>query len=173
MAGQRGLATTGRSAHEQSQKLERLCRYIARPAISEKRLSLSPQGAIGTGDGLAAVASAPLDLGLSDLLINILSGAVLDHVAGGGLDPLIDEHLWGGLIDPILSIAPLIDPIKPVVSLSVNPLTIDLGQSTLISASATDNQGVISLLVTAAGQAVRTGSLKKSRRYPMAYKQTA
>jgi len=129
--------------------------------------------AIGTGDGLAAVASAPLDLGLSDLLINILSGAVLDHVAGGGLDPLIDEHLWGGLIDPILSIAPLIDPIKPVVSLSVNPLTIDLGQSTLISASATDNQGVISLLVTAAGQAVRTGSLKKSRRYPMAYKQTA
>jgi len=30
-------------AHE-SQKLERLCRYIARPAISEKRLSLSPQG---------------------------------------------------------------------------------------------------------------------------------
>ena len=114
-----------------------------------------------------------MDLGLSDLLINILSGAVLDHVAGGGLDPLIDEHLWGGLIDPILSIAPLIDPIKPVVSLSVNPLTIDLGQSTLISASATDNQGVISLLVTAAGQAVRTGSLKKSRRYPLAYKQTA
>jgi len=30
-------------AHE-SQKLERLCRYSARPAISEKRLSLSPQG---------------------------------------------------------------------------------------------------------------------------------
>jgi len=29
-------------AHE-GQKLERLCRYIARPAISEKRLSLSPQ----------------------------------------------------------------------------------------------------------------------------------
>jgi len=32
-------------AHE-SQKLERLCRYIARPAISEKRLSLSPQGKV-------------------------------------------------------------------------------------------------------------------------------
>ena len=30
-------------AHE-SQKLERICRYIARPAISEKRLSISPQG---------------------------------------------------------------------------------------------------------------------------------
>ena len=30
-------------AHER-QKLERLCRYIARPAISEKRLSISPQG---------------------------------------------------------------------------------------------------------------------------------
>jgi len=29
-------------AHER-QKLERLCRYIARPAISEKRLSISPQ----------------------------------------------------------------------------------------------------------------------------------
>ena len=28
------------------QKLERLCRYIARPAISEKRLSLSPQGRV-------------------------------------------------------------------------------------------------------------------------------
>jgi len=32
-------------AHE-SQKLERLCRYIARPAISEKRLSLSPRGRV-------------------------------------------------------------------------------------------------------------------------------
>jgi len=32
-------------AHE-GQKLERLCRYIARPAISEKRLSLSPQGKV-------------------------------------------------------------------------------------------------------------------------------
>ncbi len=28
----------------EGQKLERLCRYIARPAISEKRLSISPQG---------------------------------------------------------------------------------------------------------------------------------
>jgi RHS repeat-associated protein len=110
--------------------------------------------AIGAGDGLNAVASGPMNLGLSDLLINILSGAVLDHVAGSGLDPLIDEHLFGGLIDPILSITPLIDPIRPVVSLSVNPLTIDLGQSTLISASATDNKGVVSLLVTAAGEAI-------------------
>ena len=32
-------------AHE-GQQLERLCRYIARPAISEKRLSLSPQGKV-------------------------------------------------------------------------------------------------------------------------------
>jgi diguanylate cyclase (GGDEF)-like protein len=32
-------------AHE-SQKLERLCRYIARPAVSEKRLSISSQGRV-------------------------------------------------------------------------------------------------------------------------------
>ena len=32
-------------AHE-SQKLERLCRYITRPAISDKRLSISPQGRV-------------------------------------------------------------------------------------------------------------------------------
>ena len=32
-------------AHE-GQKLERLCRTIARPAISEKRLSISPQGRV-------------------------------------------------------------------------------------------------------------------------------
>ncbi|HUF81464.1 MAG TPA: transposase [Burkholderiales bacterium] len=32
-------------AHE-SEKLERLCRYIARPAISEQRLSISPQGRV-------------------------------------------------------------------------------------------------------------------------------
>ncbi len=32
-------------AHE-SEKLEKLCRYITRPAISEKRLSLSPQGRV-------------------------------------------------------------------------------------------------------------------------------
>ena len=32
-------------AHE-SEKLERLCRHIARPAISEKRLSIAPQGRV-------------------------------------------------------------------------------------------------------------------------------
>ena len=32
-------------AHE-SQKLEKLCRYITRPAISEQRLSISPQGRV-------------------------------------------------------------------------------------------------------------------------------
>ena len=32
-------------AHE-SEKLEKLCRYITRPAISEKRLSISPQGRV-------------------------------------------------------------------------------------------------------------------------------
>ncbi len=37
-----GVAT---EAHE-SHKLERLCRYITRPAISEKRLSISPQGRV-------------------------------------------------------------------------------------------------------------------------------
>ena len=37
-----GVAT---KAHERD-KLERLCRYIARPAISEKRLSLTAQGKV-------------------------------------------------------------------------------------------------------------------------------
>lgn len=32
-------------AHE-GERLERLCRYIARPAISEQRLSISPQGRV-------------------------------------------------------------------------------------------------------------------------------
>ena len=31
---------------DQRQKLERLCRYISRPAISEERLSLTPNGNI-------------------------------------------------------------------------------------------------------------------------------
>jgi len=38
-------AAVAAEAHE-GQKLERLCRYITRPAISEKRLSLSPQGRV-------------------------------------------------------------------------------------------------------------------------------
>jgi hypothetical protein len=29
---------------DERQKLERLCRYISRPALSEKRLSLTPNG---------------------------------------------------------------------------------------------------------------------------------
>jgi hypothetical protein len=45
-------------AHE-CQKLERLCRYIARPAISEKRLSISAQGtAVRTQDPVEDRASA-------------------------------------------------------------------------------------------------------------------
>jgi len=38
-------ASVAAEAHE-SQKLERLCRYITRPVISDKRLSISPQGRV-------------------------------------------------------------------------------------------------------------------------------
>ena len=37
-----GVATKAR----ERDKLERLCRYIARPAVSEKRLSLTAQGKV-------------------------------------------------------------------------------------------------------------------------------
>jgi hypothetical protein len=49
------------------QKLERLCRYIARPAVSEKRLSLTPSGNIRYqlktpyNDGTTQVIFEPLD----------------------------------------------------------------------------------------------------------------
>lgn len=47
-AGKVGGFSLHAEAHEGA-KLERLCRYIARPAISEKRLSISPQGRGATG----------------------------------------------------------------------------------------------------------------------------
>ena len=53
--------------HE-SDKLERLCRYIARPAISEKRLSLTSTGKVryepktAYKDGTSYVFFTPLDL---------------------------------------------------------------------------------------------------------------
>jgi hypothetical protein len=41
------------------QKLERLCRYISRPAVSEKRLSVTPSGNIRYDvNGITSVASA-------------------------------------------------------------------------------------------------------------------
>jgi len=49
------------------QKLERLCRYISRPAVSEKRLSLAPNGNIRYRlktpykDGTTHVIFEPLD----------------------------------------------------------------------------------------------------------------
>jgi hypothetical protein len=52
---------------DQRQKLERLCRYISRPAISEKRLSLTPNGNIRYHlktpyrDGTTHVIFEPLD----------------------------------------------------------------------------------------------------------------
>jgi hypothetical protein len=52
---------------DQRQKLERLCRYISRPAISEKRLSLTPNGNIRYQlktpyrDGTTHVIFEPLD----------------------------------------------------------------------------------------------------------------
>jgi hypothetical protein len=53
-------------AHERD-KLERLCRYIARPAVSEKRLSLTAQGKVRYElktpyrDGTTHVIFEPLD----------------------------------------------------------------------------------------------------------------
>jgi hypothetical protein len=52
---------------DQRQQLERLCRYISRPAISEKRLSLTPNGNVRYQrkapyrDGMAPVIFEPLD----------------------------------------------------------------------------------------------------------------
>jgi len=54
-------------AHERK-KLERLCHYIARPAVSEKRLSLTPNGNVRYQfktpyrDGTMHVIFEPLDL---------------------------------------------------------------------------------------------------------------
>ena len=51
----------------QRQEIERLCRYISRPAISEKRLSLTPNGNVRwqlktpCRDGTTHVLFAPLD----------------------------------------------------------------------------------------------------------------
>jgi hypothetical protein len=53
---------------DQRQKLERLCRYISRPAIAEKRLSLTPNGNVRYQlktpyrDGTTHVIFEPLDL---------------------------------------------------------------------------------------------------------------
>ena len=53
-------------AQERS-KLERLCRYISRPAVSEKRLSLTPNGNVGYQlktpyrDGTTHLIFEPLD----------------------------------------------------------------------------------------------------------------
>jgi hypothetical protein len=52
---------------DQRRKLERLCRYISRPAIAEKRLSLTPNGNVRYQlkrpyrDGTAHVIFEPLD----------------------------------------------------------------------------------------------------------------
>lgn len=59
-----GVATRG---HDR-RKLERLCRYIARPAVSERRLSLTPSGRVRYQlktpyrDGTTHVIFEPLDL---------------------------------------------------------------------------------------------------------------
>ncbi len=52
---------------DERKKLERLCRYISRPAVSEKRLSLTPNGNVRDElktryrDGTAHVIFEPLD----------------------------------------------------------------------------------------------------------------
>jgi hypothetical protein len=57
--------------------------------------------AIGAGDGLVAVAAAPMDLGLTDLLIGILSSAVIDHVASGSLDPIATRVAAASTTPPV------------------------------------------------------------------------
>ena len=52
---------------QERQKLERLCRYVSRPAVSEKRLSITPNGNIRYRlktpyrDGTTHVIFEPLD----------------------------------------------------------------------------------------------------------------
>ena len=109
---------------------------------------------LAASDGLVAIATNPGAVGVSQVMANLLAASVLDAAVGSAVSPLIDAPLWGALVSPVLSIAPLLDPTPPVVNLRVNPRTIDLGQSTEIEASATDNREVVSLTVAAAGMPV-------------------
>ena len=83
-----------------------------------------------------------------------IAATILDNAVGDAIDPILDAQVWPSLVAPVLSIGPLLDPIAPTLTLSVNPRTIDLGQSSEINASATDNRGVANLVVTAAGESL-------------------
>ncbi len=45
-SGQRVFTAGVAARAEERKKLERLCRYISRPAMSEKRLALTPNGIV-------------------------------------------------------------------------------------------------------------------------------
>ncbi|WP_425508302.1 transglutaminase domain-containing protein, partial [Tahibacter amnicola] len=107
---------------------------------------------IAGGVGLVTIAQNPLGIGTSTPIEQVLAGSVIDGSVR--VDPLVSQHLWSLLVGPVLSVGPLLDPLAPVVALAVEPLSLELGQSAVIRASATDNRAVTSLLVTAAGDAV-------------------
>ncbi|HBK57549.1 MAG TPA: hypothetical protein DDZ76_14880, partial [Xanthomonadales bacterium] len=92
------------------------------------------------GAGLAQLSTDPGGIGLSPTVLRLLASQLLAQTVSGRIAPVIEPHLWGRLLWPDLSIAPLLDPEPPTLSVAIEPSEIVLGERIVIRATASDNQ---------------------------------
>ena len=99
-------------------------------------------GALDSGEGSPQPATAA-ELAAAAICPGVfISGAVVADVrTGKAMDlAVIEPHLWGRLLWPGLSIAALLDPEPPSLSVVIEPSEIVLGERIVIRATVSDNQ---------------------------------
>ncbi len=98
--------------------------------------------------GMLPLLQDPWSIGLSDDLLKLIAGNLLEQQTASLLPNVLASQLWSGLLLDQLSLGQLLDPSAPEVSLNVSSLNIGIGESVTISVSVTDDKAVTSLSVT-------------------------
>jgi RHS repeat-associated protein len=104
--------------------------------------------------GIASLIDEPLNTGISTSLLKFITPTAVTSILADAQQAIINSDYWLLAIADAININSLIDPIPPVINLSVQPQQIQLGATSIITVSATDNQSLLELNVSIDGQTI-------------------
>jgi RHS repeat-associated protein len=99
-------------------------------------------------EGLIPLATEPLAVNLTDKLVTLMAGSLIDLQTGPALPLVLDEHLFSGLLLEHFSLGQLLDPTPPNIALQMATTMVNPGEYFEIQVSATDNGELVELSLT-------------------------
>jgi len=98
--------------------------------------------------GLIPLVSDPFSIEVTESVLRLIAGSLIDLETGSSLPTVLDEHLFSGLLLDSLSLGQLLDPDSPVVSVEIASTTLVPGEYVSITVVASDDGDLSSVSLT-------------------------